>query len=185
MLSWDVRRYVSLHLLLCCSAVDDEREMSMPADNRPHLSLMNYTWLVDDHLGGVLVMTTRRNTKKFAALQSNPAVAILVHDFGTLRSTAPAEQAQQGGEEGAGMPQAVGTCSITLYGDAVVVEGAAADRLRAAHLACNSRYPQFISGEGIAVLTVSPHMARICDVGDCVSTWASPGSARGKEAKSP
>jgi hypothetical protein len=123
----------------------------------PHLSLMNYSWLTDDEaLGGGIVMTTRRDTKKFAALVANPKVALLVHDF----------------KEGA--RGVVGTCSITLYGNCVVQSGEAAERLRLVHLASNPEYANFIAGEGIAVLWLQPTLARLVDLTDTVSTWAAP-----------
>lgn len=123
----------------------------------PHLSLMNYSWIADDEaLGGGIVMTTRRDTKKFAALVANPRVALLVHDFRE------------------GSTGVVGTCSITLYGDCRVQSGEAAERLRAAHLATNPEYANFIAGVGIAVLWLQPTLARLVDLTDTVSTWSAP-----------
>ena len=44
----------------------------------PHLSLMNFTYYQADE---VIIMSTRRDTKKFALLESSKNVAVLVHDF--------------------------------------------------------------------------------------------------------
>lgn len=157
------------------------------ADNSPHLSLMSYTWLNSDpELGGVLVMSTRRNTKKYNALVANPHVAILVHDFSTLKQEEQVVEVASdgGGEAGAPpspcpSPSPPGSYSVTLYGSARVVTGETAERLRCAHLTANPRYPQFITGPDTAILTVRPTFVRMCDVSDSVTNWEGPGSVRG------
>eukprot|EP00386_Alphamonas_edax_P007322 GDKI01024338.1.p1 GENE.GDKI01024338.1~~GDKI01024338.1.p1 ORF type:complete len:184 (-),score=47.69 GDKI01024338.1:24-575(-) len=136
-------------------------------DSAPHLSLMNFSWTHDPQLGGLLIMTTRRDTKKYTALQTNPQVALLVHDFDQLRRPHTHTQEDTAASSGCGG----GTCSITVYGEAVEAKGEVAERLRAVHLQRNSKYPQFIVGECIAVLYVQPRMARMCNINDCVSTW--------------
>ena len=44
----------------------------------PHLSLMNFTYCRDKE---VIILSTRRNTKKFYQIVENPSVAVLIHDF--------------------------------------------------------------------------------------------------------
>lgn len=139
-------------------------------DGAPHLSLMSYTWTdAVDALGPVLVLSTRRATKKFRALTTTPAVAVLVHDYDGVR---------RGGADGA--PAGGGTASVTLYGDAVVLAGGKEeDALRAAHLAANSAYAQFIEGDDIALFYLRPTLARICDIADRVTTWRPAASSDG------
>ena len=130
----------------------------------PHLSLMRYTFQDLPELGHVLILTTRRDTKKFAALIAQPKVAVLIHDF------------QAGSHE-------TGTLSITVYGNAVEMHGEVAERLRAAHVARNPHYEQFIIGDNIAVISVQVTLARMCTVGDIVETWEHP-RARGTSLES-
>lgn len=134
-------------------------------DGLPHLSLMSYTHVDDADLGPVLVMTTRRDTKKYRALFTTPAVAVLIHDFDGVR-------ADDCDSKSADLPS--GSLSITVYGDALIADGEVAERLRSAHLLRNPRYPQFITGDGIAVIAVRPTLARMCNVQDVVTTWANP-----------
>lgn len=119
----------------------------------PHLCLMRFTWVpaADTAAGGVLVLSTRRDSRKHAALVANPRVAVLIH---------AAVDAPDGGEPG--------ELSVTVYGEAAVVDGVDAERLRALHLRRNPGYAQFITGDGIAVVTVRLRTARVCDVLDRV-----------------
>jgi hypothetical protein len=154
-------------------------------DGLPHLSLMNFSHVTTEpELGPVLVMTTRRDTKKFRALEKTPQVAVLIHDFNVGGGGGGARAGGGGDSEGAAATAAAGaagtaaagggTLSITVYGDAVIATGPAAERLRAAHLARNPRYPQFIVGDHIAVLAIVPSLARMCNVADVVTTWSRP-----------
>ena len=52
-------------------------------DSEPHLSLMNFTYFQQDE---VLIVCSRRDTKKYFQLQLCPNVAILIHDFPHLAS---------------------------------------------------------------------------------------------------
>eukprot|EP00128_Syssomonas_multiformis_P001821 Colp12_sorted_trinity150504_noHs@35275 len=124
-------------------------------DNEPHLSLMNFTFVSDENL---FIMTTRRDTKKFADITTNPKVAILVHDFSCIRNLV----SEQGFRK---------TQSVTLNGVATVREGADVDRYKQLHLANNPAYPQFILGDSIAVITVAIDRAQICDINDRVTKW--------------
>ena len=118
-----------------------------------HLSLMRFTYLPEDE---VIVMSTRRDTKKFDLLRNQRGVAMLVHDFGS----SPVE----------------GTYSIALNGDCFIVdddgdEKLLAERYRMKHLDHNPDYPQFIVGENIAILCVRVTSARICNINDKVQRW--------------
>ena len=70
-----------------------------------------------------IIMTTRRNTKKFESILANPKVAILVSDF-----------------DHRSVSDATGTCSITLNCEVSVPGGAEAERLRAIHAENNPKY---------------------------------------------
>jgi nitroimidazol reductase NimA-like FMN-containing flavoprotein (pyridoxamine 5'-phosphate oxidase superfamily) len=132
-------------------------------DNQPHLCLMNFSYLRDPELSeiggenGVIVMSTRRNTKKFQALLSNPNVAVLLHDFSAGSSLEDTESA----------------CSVTVYGTVSIMDGAKAEELRASHLSANPLYPQFILGDDIAIFCITPTQARMCDITDKVTMWHS------------
>lgn len=52
-------------------------------EGEPHLSLMNFTY---HQLEEVILMSTRRDTKKFALLEANPKVSLLIHDFPHIES---------------------------------------------------------------------------------------------------
>jgi len=75
--------------------------MSTTDGSSPHLSLMNFTY---DDIRQQIIMTTRTDTLKAALLKQNPNVALLIHDFPTLRDNS-AESSSY-----------AKTFSITLYG---------------------------------------------------------------------
>jgi len=125
-----------------------------------HLSLMRFTYLHDPTDGEVIIMSTNRKTKKFEMLRQQNGVALLVHDF---------DKAQSDGSSTALASSS--TRSITLNGNCRILEGADEERYRAAHLAHNPDYPQFIVGENIAVLCIDVESARICDLNDKVVHW--------------
>ena len=52
--------------------------LATQSDGNPHLSLMNFTYCRKEE---VIILSTRRNTKKFYQIVENPKVAVLIHDF--------------------------------------------------------------------------------------------------------
>lgn len=58
-------------------------------ESEPHLSLMNFTYYQPDE---VMIVCTRRNTKKYEHIKACPNVSVLVHDFPHLTSNATSEQ---------------------------------------------------------------------------------------------
>jgi hypothetical protein len=123
------------------------------ANASSHLSLMRFTYLNDAEDGEVVIMSTKKKTKKFDMLQQQKGMALLVHDF------------QQGGNDD-------GVYSITMNGECrIVSETKKAEYYRQAHLAHNPDYPQFIVGKDIAILCVDVTSARICDISDRVTRW--------------
>lgn len=152
------------------------------SDGLPHLSLMRFTYRREEE---VIIMTTRTDTKKYELLCSSPKVAVLVHDFPSLRK----EEEGEGGEGGAATTtegESAGeghTYAITLNGVASMQKGKEAERFRALHLENNAAYSQFIEGEKIAVFTVHVTSARICNVEDRVTYWDKHTAKAEEEAK--
>ncbi|CAM9412845.1 unnamed protein product [Ectocarpus fasciculatus] len=139
-------------------------------DHAPHLSLMNFSFMNDEEYGNVLVMSTRRNTKKFEALVKNPKVAILIHDFDCKRSEFESRVTTSSSSP-ATPAASPGTFSVTVYGEVLVASGERAEALRSNHLLINPDYRQFILGEEIAILVFQPNFARMCNINDTVSMW--------------
>lgn len=49
-------------------------------DNKPHVSLMNYTYISKNN-SHYIVLSTPKNTTKYANITKNPRVSVLVHDW--------------------------------------------------------------------------------------------------------
>ena len=107
----------------------------------------------------MLIISTRRDTKKFDILTENENVALLVHDFATH-----ADSPNDDYTEINSRPR----YSITLNGEVREEEGELAEAYRAFHLQRNAEYSQFIVGDDIAVISVKLTSARVCDVNDIV-----------------
>ena len=138
--------------------------LATSSGDSPHLSLMRFSYsrsLAAQRPGAeVLIVSTRRSTKKYATLCANRNVALLVHDFaGENESDLLNYTALEG------RPRH----SITLSGVVREESGEMAERYRAIHLEKNQAYAQFIVGDDIAILTVEIETARVCDVNDRVS----------------
>ena len=132
--------------------------LSTSQNDSPHLSLMNFTYNRDTQQ---IIFTTRRNTRKCQQLQHNNSVAILVHDFPSLRNQMSKESYGEA------------SFSITLYGKATVLsdcpESEAMKEFHRQHSPAEAR--PFIQGQGIAVVAIDVEYARICDAQDKVYTW--------------
>ena len=132
-----------------------------------HLSLMRFTYLDDgsDGLGEIVIMTTRRNTKKFDMLTKQQGVALLIHDF-------PNPSKKDNDATSTASTSTSGIYSITLNGKCIILQDdAKSEELRQEHLKRNSEYSQFIVGDEIAVLCVIIDSARICNINDEVIHW--------------
>ena len=123
-------------------------------DNEPHLALMNFTYYQSDE---VIILCTRRNTKKYFQLLNCKKVAILVHDFPHIETENQYNQ----------------TFSITLNGVVSLLQDTdeSSIKYRKIHLMKNPKYEQFIVGDDIAVIIVKIDSARICDIKDKVTYW--------------
>ena len=140
------------------------------AEHTPHLSLMRFTYTTERGEDGepikgseVMIISTRRDTKKFQLITCNTSVALLVHEFETDADSAGRNY------------EAIGErtrFSITLNGQVRVQEGYMAECYRKIHLASNPNYSQFIVGDEVAIITVHLDSARVCDINDRVSHFA-------------
>jgi hypothetical protein len=134
---------------LCHMATSDGTE--------PHLSLMNFSYYQQEE---VIILATRRDTKKYIQLSECPIVAILIHDFPHLVST--------NGDEKHGK-----TFSITLNGHvSICIQGSDEEnKFRQIHISKNPDYQQFIVGDHIAIIIVKVEKARVVDNSDNVQHW--------------
>jgi nitroimidazol reductase NimA-like FMN-containing flavoprotein (pyridoxamine 5'-phosphate oxidase superfamily) len=114
----------------------------------PHTSLMNFTF-VEDGVDSLVVMTTRRDTKKFVLMSKNPTVGLLLHDFPQIQSNERSFKR---------------TLSISISGMAKIESDSEAERYRKIHLAKNLQYAQFIEGDDKAVITIKIMYARMCNI---------------------
>ena len=136
----------------------------------PHLSLMRFTYTksLTEAGGEVLVISTRRDTKKYAMLLVNSQVALLVHDFSSASAEDDANYSTRQGKA---------RYTITLNGTVQEAHGDVAERYRAVHLQNNISYRQFIEGSDIAIILVTLTSARVCDVNDSVRVYSKEGLA--------
>lgn len=146
-LPWIIQKLLSDCRLAYLATVDVSPEGNNASS---HLSLMRFTYIKDEE---IIILSTRKQTKKFDILKKLQNVALLVHDFG--------------GEQQPSLGY-----SITLNGECTIIEnGEEMERYRAAHLKHNPDYPQFIVGEDIAILCVHVTSARVCNIHDQVEHW--------------
>ena len=126
-------------------------------DGKTHLCLMNFTYVPEEE---IIIMTTRRNTTKYQAIQKLDLATLLIHDFPTDKAARAADTAY------------AKTHSITLYGNVTILSGDDAEQMRSKHLLRHGdKYSQFIIGENIAVLQVDVTSAKLCNIKDEVTTW--------------
>lgn len=122
-------------------------------NNDPHLSLMNFTYFQAEE---ILIMTTRKNTKKYDQMKQNKSVAVLIHDFPNL----DVDKDKTDGN----------TVSITLNGfSSIINDEIIANTYRNIHLQNNPDYKQFIEGNEVIIIRIEK--ARICDIKDKVTHW--------------
>jgi nitroimidazol reductase NimA-like FMN-containing flavoprotein (pyridoxamine 5'-phosphate oxidase superfamily) len=122
--------------------------LSTSYHDRPHISLMNFTYLHEQEL---IILTSRADTTKVSYMHHNPYIALL---FTRL--------------SGNGSPPV----SCTVYGKAHVEDPSQDSFYRQAHLRRHPGMEAFITGESIAVVTVSIQRASIATIQDQVSRWS-------------
>jgi hypothetical protein len=120
---------------------------------------MNFTYW---QKGDVIILCTRRSTKKYSHLVKNSKVAVLIHDFPNLHTPDVADESH--GK----------TWSITLNGSCTILEpgNEEGEKLRAVHWKNNPDYSQFINGEDIVVLKVVIEKVSMCDMNERVCYWS-------------
>ena len=122
--------------------------LSTSHQDRPHVSLMNFTYLREKEL---IILTSRADTTKMSYIHHNPYVALLfTHLSGDNRPPV----------------------SCTVYGKARVAEPQLDHFYRQAHLQRHPGMEPFITGELIAVITVQIQRATITTIQDQVSSWS-------------
>jgi general stress protein 26 len=136
---------------LCYLATSDEAS--------PHLSLMNFTYTahIGSNEGDCVIMSTRRDTKKYTLLTGNSNVAVLIHDFSDDSTNHKEEKTAR---------------TITLNGTVREESGEAEEAYRKIHLHRNPDSAQFIEGPNMAIITITVETARICDINDKVHNWS-------------
>jgi len=156
-----VRTMLAKCRLAYLSTVDTEAVSS-------HLSLMRFTYVHDPVDGELVILSTKKKTKKFAMLQEQKGVALLVHDFGTGHNSTTNSSTTSATTTATTTNN---NSTITLNGNCRILTGAEDIKYRAKHLHHNPDYPQFIVGDEIAVLCIDINYARICDLNDNVVHW--------------
>lgn len=157
--------------------------LSTSHNNDPHLSLMNFTYYQPDE---VIILCTKRETKKFRQIIKSNTVALLIHDFPHLKLD---EDVKSGGRP---RTESGKTYSITLNGTCEVTTGPYAKKLRKIHLEANPEYTGFIKEApdstadcpSPAVLVVRIESARLCNFKDKVEHWDVKTAAAGGGAES-
>ena len=122
--------------------------LSTSYQDRPHVSLMNFTYRHEKEL---IILTSRSDTTKMSYMRQNPYVALL---FTRL--------------SGEDHPPA----SCTVYGKAQIEDLNKDSVYRQAHLRRHPDMGAFINGEGIAVVTVKIQHASIATIQDQTTRWS-------------
>ncbi|TJX15183.1 pyridoxamine 5'-phosphate oxidase family protein [Tissierella creatinini] len=116
-------------------------------DNEPYLSLMNFTF---DEESQRIILSSRRNSKKFENILSNREVSLLIHND---NPGTPLED----------------IVSVTINGKAYE-EDAQRDYYQKLHTTKHNNRHQFIIGDEIAILLVSIDKIHTSDIHDQVTT---------------
>lgn len=137
-------------------------------DGTTHLCLMSFTYVPEEQ---IIIMSTRRNTTKYRAIEKIDQVTLLIHNFATdLKLNHETVSSNEDSENSNN--DYSNTHSITLYGNVNILTGIDAEEMRMKHLERHGdNYSQFIVGQNIAVLSVEVDSAKICNIKDEVTTW--------------
>eukprot|EP00389_Voromonas_pontica_P016020 GDKH01025059.1.p1 GENE.GDKH01025059.1~~GDKH01025059.1.p1 ORF type:complete len:192 (-),score=15.64 GDKH01025059.1:45-620(-) len=142
---------------------------------QPHVSLLNFSYVDQEQLRnidpldealrrdlGVLIFTTRTDTKKLHDIIQNPKLSILVHDFGGLRGDPEPDDSTFGDQR----------ISVTLSGEAApVLDANAAEAFRKLHSERNPGMAQFIEGKEIVVVRFGISHVSYSNSSNEVRTW--------------
>ncbi len=122
--------------------------LSTSHQDRPHISLMNFTYLHEKEL---VILTSRADTTKMSYMHHNPYVALLFTHLSNDNRP---------------------PVSCTVYGKAHVENPSQDSFYRQAHLQRHPGMEPFITGKDIAVVTVQIQRATIATIQDQVSNWS-------------
>lgn len=114
--------------------------------DQPHLSLMNFTFLPSEEL---LILSSRKDTKKFHNILNNPQAALLVYE------TDPGQE----------------PLSCTIFGRINIESGEKEAYYRSLHANQNQAMSQFITGPSIYIMTMKIEQAAVTDLADKVFKW--------------
>lgn len=117
--------------------------------DRPHVSLMNFTYLAEDEL---IVLSSRSDTTKVKNIEKNAEVALLLYNLGNDNEM---------------------TVSCTLFGTATILSPDTDRHYRELHYKNHPDMGTFIQGNNIAILAVKINKASLSDIEDNVQTWSS------------
>lgn len=115
--------------------------------DRPHLSLMNFTYLAEEKL---VILSSRADTTKVRYIKNNPKIALLLYHSGN------------NGE----IP-----VSCTLHGTATVLQADKEMYYRDIHLKKHKDMGAFIEGDNVSIITVKLRHATLSDLEDRVYNW--------------
>lgn len=140
--------------------------LATQSEGIPHLSLMNFTYYQNEE---IIIMCTRRDTKKFGQISCCPNVAILFHDFNQLAS----DVTQSNKESSSVLKHGTNRGSVTLNGGVRVCPSGSAEeaRYKSIHLENNRDYAQFIEGDDKSVILVHISGAQLCNIQDKVVNY--------------
>ncbi len=125
---------------VCCLATCKE--------NEPYLSLMNFTF---DEESQRVILSSRRNSKKFKNILSNKEVSLLIHND----------------KPGIALEDII---SVTINGKAYEEKDEKKDYYQKIHVTKHIDCHQFIIGDEIAILSVSIDRIHTSDIHDQVTT---------------
>ncbi|EEG77942.1 pyridoxamine 5'-phosphate oxidase family protein [Dethiobacter alkaliphilus] len=114
--------------------------------NKPHLSLMNFTFLPEEQ---VIILSSREDTTKINYIQKNPEVSLLVYSF---KDKEP--------------------FSCTIYGTAEMAGPEQSRIYRKIHLMNHPDMSAFIEGDNIAIIIIGIQGISLSDINDNVRTWS-------------
>jgi len=127
-------------------------------NNQPYISLMKITPLLER---SELIISTRKNTRKYQNLQQNPAVACLFH------YRAPELEQDQ---------------SLLVLGEAREIAGDQIEFYRNIHTRKHPGRQPFLFGPDVAILTIGIVSLILADAQDQVLSWPSGSSEVSAEA---
>lgn len=117
-------------------------------DNEPYLSLMNFTF---DEESQRVILSSRRNSKKFKNILNNREVSLLLHND----------------NPGTALEDII---SVTINGKAYEEKDDQKDYYQKLHATKHNDRHQFIIGDEIAILSVSIDKINTSDIHDQVTT---------------